>query len=428
MLSFLEMDRSQLSEELTTLKDRYENFKAQKLSLDMTRGKPCSEQLDMGSALLNILRPDDVFAADGTDCRNYGLPLGIHEARKFFADMIGTVPDHVIIGNNSSLNVMFDTLMLSIVFGEVDSDEPWSKVENRKWICPVPGYDRHFLVTQTLGFELIPVPLHEDGPDMDLVEKLVAEDPSIKGMWCMPLYSNPDGYIYSAKVCKRLASMKTAAKDFRILWDNAYVVHHLYEDKKGTLPDILSLCDIAGHPNRVYEFASTSKISFAGSGISCVAANPQNFARLRKYTSVQSIGPDKLNELRHIRYMPDYASLEKVMKGHANIIRPKFEVTLSILTRELEGTGIGKWNSPLGGYFVSLFVYPGTAKKVVALAKEAGVALTPAGATYPYGKDPRDENIRISPTFPGIKDIEKAIEVLCICAKIAAAEKRLEEV
>jgi len=428
MLSFLQMDRAQLSQELISLKNRYEDYKEQKLSLDMTRGKPCREQLDMGAELLGNLLPDDVFSADGSDCRNYGLPLGIPEAREFFAEMIGTKAEYVAVGNNSSLTVMFDTLMRSLVFGEIESSQPWAKIDNKKWLCPVPGYDRHFLVTQTLGFELIAVPLREDGPDMDIVEKLAAGDDSILGMWCMPLYSNPDGYVYSPEVCKRLASMKTAAKDFRILWDNAYVVHHLYENIKETVPDILSLCKESGNPNRVYEFASTSKISYAGSGISCIAANTDNFARIRKYTSVQSIGPDKLNELRHIRYIPDYQSLEGVMKRHADIIRPKFEMTLSILTREFSGSGIGRWHKPLGGYFVSLFVYPGTAKKVVALAKDAGVALTPAGATYPYGNDPLDENIRISPTFPSIQDVEKAISVLGVCAKIAAAEKRMEEV
>ena len=428
MLSFLQMDRAQLSQELITLNSRYEDFKDQKLSLDMTRGKPCREQLDLGAELLNNLHPDDIYAADGSDCRNYGLPLGIPEAREFFAEMIGTKAENVAIGNNSSLTVMFDTLMRALVFGEIESAQPWAKIDNKKWLCPVPGYDRHFLVTQTLGFELIPIPLHEDGPDMDLVEILVAEDDSILGMWCMPLYSNPDGYVYSPEVCKRLASMKTAAKDFRILWDNAYVVHHLYENIEQTLPDILSLCMDAGNPNRVYEFASTSKISYAGSGISCIAANTDNFARIRKYISVQSIGPDKINELRHIRYIPDYQSLEAVMKRHADIIRPKFEMTLSILSSEFDGTEIARWNKPLGGYFVCLFVYPGTARKVVALAKDAGVALTPAGATYPYGKDPLDENIRISPTFPSIQDVEKAISVLGVCAKIAAAQKRMEEV
>jgi len=427
MSSIYEMNRGQLEAEMKDLLARYNDVKAQKLTLDMTRGKPCTEQLDLAAEMLSCLKPNDVYAEDGSDCRNYGLPFGIPEARRFFGQMIGTNENHVIIGNNSSLTVMFDTLMRALVFGELGSTEPWSHVANRKWLCPVPGYDRHFLVTQTLGFELIAVPLNEDGPDMDIVEKLCAEDASIKGMWCMPLYSNPDGYIYSPEVCERLASMKTAAHDFRIYWDNAYVVHHLYEDNRGTLPDILSLCEKAGNPNRVYEFASTSKITYSGSGISCIAANPENIAHIRKFVTVQSIGPDKVNELRHVRYIPDPAALDQVMKRQAEVIRPKFEVTLDILEKEFKGTEIAHWNKPLGGYFISLFVYPGTARKVVALAKEAGVALTPAGATYPYAKDPRDENIRIAPTYPSIKDVEKAILVLCVCAKLAAAEKRLEE-
>jgi DNA-binding transcriptional MocR family regulator len=428
MTSMLEMNQDQLRTELNKQEERYQEVKAQKLSLDMTRGKPCRAQLDLGASLLSCLAPDDVFAEDGTDCRNYGVPFGIPEAKRLFANMIGTSENHVIIGNNSSLNIMYDTLLRALVFGELESDEPWITMKNRKWLCPVPGYDRHFLVTQTLGFELIPVPLLEDGPDMDVVEKLVSEDASIKGMWCMPLYSNPDGYIYSSRVCERLASMKTAAQDFRIYWDNAYVVHHLYEDQRGSVPDILSLCDKAGNPNRLYEFASTSKISYAGAGISCVAANPDNLAHIHKYITVQTIGPDKVNQLRHVRYIPDSDALETVMKRQADIIRPKFEMTNDILNKELGDYGIARWNKPLGGYFISLFVYPGTAKRVVALAKEAGVALTPAGATYPYSRDPKDENIRIAPTFPTVLDVEKAISVLCICVKLAAAEKRLEEV
>ena len=427
MHSYLEMNSAELKTEHIGLKARFEEIIGLQLSLDMTRGKPCKEQLDLASDMLSILEPGDVYSEDGSDCRNYGVPLGIKEAREFFARMLGTTADHVIAGNNSSLNLMFDTLMRSLVFGEIESERPWLKEEKLKWLCPVPGYDRHFLVTQTLGFELIPVPLGENGPDMDLVERLVAEDSSIKGMWCMPLYSNPDGYIYSPEVCRRLASMKTAAADFRILWDNAYVVHHLYEDRRGSLPDILKLCEEAGNPNRVYEFASTSKVTMAGSGISCLAANKANFERAKKYLSVQTIGPDKINELRHIRYIPDDKTLGEVMKRQASLIRPKFDATLEILSSELDGTGIAKWNKPLGGYFISLYVYPGTAKKVVALAKEAGVALTPAGATYPYGKDPQDENIRIAPTFPAIDDVKKAISVLCVCAKMAAVEKRLEE-
>ena len=428
MTAISKMNRDQLSEEQKVLEKVFEEIKARKLSLDMTRGKPSSAQLDQGSELMTILAPKDVFAKDGSDCRNYGVPFGLVEARELFAQILDTEADRIIIGNNSSLNMMFDTLMRSLVFGEIESEKPWAQIEDKKWLCPVPGYDRHFLVTETLGFTLIAVPLREDGPDMDIVEKLVAEDPLIKGMWAMPLYSNPDGYIYSEDVCKRLAGMKTAAPDFRILWDNAYVVHHLYEDKKGSLPDILRLCVEMGNPNRVYEFASTSKITFAGAGISCMAANEENLKRAKKYLSVQSIGPDKLNQLRHVRYLPDLSAVTQVMEKQAGIMRPKFEKTVEILEKELGDSGIAHWNNPLGGYFVSLFVMPGTAKRVVALAKECGVALTPAGATYPYGIDPLDENIRIAPSFPSIEDVEKAIHILCVCAKMAAIQKRLEEV
>ncbi len=428
MTLFSNMNRQQLATELDSLQTMYEEIKSQKLSLDMTRGKPSAQQLDIGSDLLTILDKSDVFAKDGSDCRNYGVPFGITEAREVFASILKTDAANIVIGNNSSLNLMFDTLMRSLVFGEIESAKPWQQIDGRKWLCPVPGYDRHFLVTETLGFELIAVPLNEDGPDMDMVEKLVANDPLILGMWCMPLYSNPDGFIYSEAVCERIASMKTAAPDFRILWDNAYAVHHLYADNRGSLPDILSLCEKAGNPNRVYEFASSSKITYAGAGISCIAANGDNLKRVKKYLSVQSIGPDKINQLRHARYLPDMEAIENVMSRQADIMRPKFEKTIEILQNELAPAGFARWNDPLGGYFVSLHVMQGTAKKVVALAKDAGVSLTPAGATYPYGNDPKDENIRIAPTFPSIGDIAKAIHILCVCAKLAAAQKLLEEV
>lgn len=428
MTQIKELSREALLEERDLLRKRYEDCKNQKLNLDMTRGKPCNEQLDAVSDLMNILKKDDFKAENGMDCRNYGLPYGIPEAKALFADLLGTTSDHVIVGNASSLNIMYDVLVRAMLLGEVDSDRPWCTEPVRKWICPVPGYDRHFLVTETLGFELISVPIHEDGPDMDIIERLVSEDSTIKGMWGIPLYSNPDGYIYSESVCRRLASMKTAAKDFRILWDNAYVAHHLYEDKKGSIPDILRLCEEAGNPNRVYEFASTSKITYAGAGISCLAANAENRAYTEKNISIQTIGPDKMNQLRHVRYLRDKNGVSKVMKRHAEIIRPKFDAAESVLSEELGTWDIARWNKPLGGYFLSLFVYPGTAKKIVSLAKEAGVAFTPAGATYPYGKDPKDENIRIAPTFPAIEDVKKAVGVLCVCAKLAAIELVLEEI
>jgi DNA-binding transcriptional MocR family regulator len=377
--------------------------------------------------MLGAIMPDEVKSRDGFDCRNYGLPFGLEEARELFAEILHVQSDRVIVGNNSSLSMMHDALMRALVFGEIESEKPWMLENSRKWLCPVPGYDRHFSITQKLGFTMIPVPMTEEGPDMDIVEKLVAEDSSIMGMWCLPLYSNPDGYVYSEKVCIRLASMKTSAKDFRILWDNAYVVHHLYADKRGSIPDILSLAERFGYPNRFYEFASTSKISFAGSGIACIASNPDNIQRLKALLSIQSIGPDKINQLRHVKYLKNSNNIELIMRKQAELILPKFEKTESILTKEFADTGIAKWNSPVGGYFISLFVMNGTAKKVVDAAKQAGVALTPAGATYPYGNDPDDSNIRIAPTFPSIEDIEKAVTVLCVCAKLTAVIKLLEE-
>lgn len=394
----------------------------------MTRGKPSPAQLDLANDMPSLLDTDNLKSEDGSDCRNYGVPYGIMECRKLFGEILDVDPSLITVGNNSSLQLMYDTLSRSLIYGELGGEKPWAQIPNRKWICPVPGYDRHFLVTETLGFELIAVPLKEDGPDMDIVEKLVAEDPSILGMWAMPLYSNPDGYIYSEEVCKRLVSMKTAAPDFRIMWDNAYVVHHLYDDvsKQGKLPDILKLACEAGNPNRVYEFASTSKISFAGSGIACMAANEENVKRARKYLGVQAICPNKIVQLMHAKYLPNLDAVKNIMSKQAELLRPKFEMVLKILNDEFEGSGVAHWNEPLGGYFVSLFVLDGTAKETVRLAKECGVALTPAGATYPYGKDPNDSNIRIAPSFPSIKDIEVAVTVLAVCAKLSAVRKLLE--
>ncbi|MBR2750306.1 MAG: aminotransferase [Clostridiales bacterium] len=429
MKTYLELSKAELQETLKILEIRYNDLKSRNLALDMTRGKPSPDQLSIANEMPGLLDANNLKAEDGSDCRNYGVPFGLKESRNLFGEILGVDPSLVTVGNNSSLQLMYDTLSRSLIFGEIESEKPWSQIPNRKWICPVPGYDRHFLVTQTLGFELIAVPLNEDGPDMDMVEKLVSEDPSILGMWAMPLYSNPDGYIYSEEVCKRLVSMKTAAPDFRIMWDNAYVVHHLYDDvnKQGTLPDILKLAREAGNPNRVYEFASTSKITFAGAGIACMAANDENTTRARKYLGVQSIGPNKIIQLMHAKYVPNLEAVKKIMSKQAELLRPKFEMVLKILKDEFEGSGVAHWNNPLGGYFVSLFVLNGTAKETVRLAKECGVALTPAGATYPYGNDPQDSNIRIAPSFPNVKDIEVAVTVLSVCAKLSAVRKLLEE-
>ncbi|MBR1796632.1 MAG: aminotransferase class I/II-fold pyridoxal phosphate-dependent enzyme [Clostridiales bacterium] len=426
MKSYKEMSKEELQAEREVLLKRVEEFRAMNLSLNMTRGKPAPDQLDMSNHMYDNLSDTGFKSEDGSDTRNYGVPTGLPEVKRLFADILRTSADHIYIGNGSSLNLMFDSIMRAMVFGEHDSPKPWSQVEGRKWLCPVPGYDRHFKVTETCGFELIPVPLKEDGPDMDIVEELV-KDPLVLGMWNVPCYTNPDGYVYSEEVCKRLASMKTAAPDFRLYWDNAYCVHHLYNDeaKQGRLPDILGLCEEAGNPSRVYEFASTSKITFASAGISCIACNEENYKRAVKLIGVQTIGANKVNQLAHIRLIPDIDALKAHMSKHADKIRPKFELTLDILDKELTGTGAATWHKPLGGYFISVFTVPGTAKDVVARCNELGVAFTPAGATYPYGNDPDDSNIRVAPSFPTLEDINKAVEVFSVCVKLSAVEKFL---
>ena len=426
MKSYKEMSKEELLNEKAELEKRIEGYKAMNLSLNMTRGKPASNQLDLSNDLYTNLSSEGFKSEDGSDTRNYGVPTGLPEVKKLFADVLKTSPDNIYVGNGSSLNLMFDSIMRAMVFGEHDSPKPWSQVEGRKWLCPVPGYDRHFKVTETCGFELIAVPLKEDGPDMDVVEELV-KDPTVLGMWNVPCYTNPDGYVYSEEVCRRLASMKTAAPDFRLYWDNAYCVHHLYSDesKQGSIPDILGLCAEAGNPSRVYEFASTSKITFASAGISVIAANEENYKRAVKLMGVQTIGANKVNQLAHIRMLPDLDALKAHMNKHADIIRPKFELTLDILEKELAGTDAATWHKPMGGYFISVFTVPGTAKAVVAKCNELGVAFTPAGATYPYGNDPDDSNIRVAPSFPTLEDINKAVEVFAVCVKLSAVEKFL---
>ena len=428
MKGYREMTKEELIKAREELNERYEKYKALNLTLDMTRGKPSPVQLDLSNDIYDTLK-DGYKTLDGQDTRNYGIAPGIDDIRAIFADLLGTEKDNIFMGNSSSLNQMYDALMRSMVFGEVDSPKPWSQVEGRKWLCPAPGYDRHFRVTETLGFELIAVPMTENGPDMDVVEELV-KDENVKGIWCVPCYSNPDGVVYSEETCNRLAQMKTAAPDSRIFWDNAYVVHHLYEDRStwGQLPDMLSLCEKYGNANRVYEFASSSKITFAGAGISCFAANKDNMTWAKKFLNAQAICTNKVNQLAHTRFLPDKEAVFAHMMKHAAILRPKFEKCIEVLTEEL-GTAkdLWTWTEPKGGYFVSFYAYPGTATKIVSMCKEAGVALTPAGASYPYGKDPKDSNIRLAPSFPGIEDIEKAVRILTICAKITAIDKLLEE-
>ena len=426
MKSYKQMTAEELNAEKEALLKRIEGFRAMNLALDMTRGKPSPEQLALSNDLFQGLKDSSFKSESGADVRNYGVPDGIVEARKLFAEVLDTDMNNIYIGNGSSLNLMFDSIMRAMVFGEHDSPKPWSQVEGRKWLCPVPGYDRHFKVTETCGFELIPVPLKEDGPDMDIVEELV-KDPKVLGMWNVPCYTNPDGYVYSEEVCKRLASMKTAAPDFRLFWDNAYCVHHLYneESRQGKLPDILGLCEDAGNPSRVYEFASSSKVTFASAGISCLAANEENYKYAVKIIGVQTIGSNKVNQLAHVRFIPNLDALKAHMAKHAEILRPKFELTLDILEKELAGTDAASWHKPLGGYFISVYTLPGTAKAVVAKCNELGVAFTPAGATYPYGNDPDDSNIRVAPSFPSLEDINKAVEVFAVCVKLSAVEKLL---
>lgn len=422
-MNYQNMEVSELEKELEISRKKYEEFKAQNLKLDMSRGKPCSEQLEISMGMMDVLSSKDILkASDGIDCRNYGGLDGIPEAKQLFAEMLEVAPSEVIVGGNSSLNMMYDTFARAMQYGVVGSEKPWGKLEKVKFLCPSPGYDRHFSVCEIFGIEMIIIDMKDDGPDMDAVEKLVAEDEYIKGIWCVPKYSNPDGITYSDEVVDRLAKMQTKAKDFRIFWDNAYCVHHLTE-KHDELKNILAACKAAGNADRVFIYSSTSKISFPGSGVAVMAASEANIAFTKKQLSMQTIGPDKINQLRHVRYLKNLDGINEHMKKHASIIGPKFDIVLDILQKELGDKEIAWWNRPRGGYFISLFTLDGCAKKVVSMAKEAGVVLTGAGATYPYGKDPRDRNIRIAPTFPTLEELGKAIEILCLCVKIASIEK-----
>lgn len=403
------------------LEERFETLKAENLNIDMTRGKPCPEQLDLSSDMLECVTASDYKTADGEDSRNYGGLDGIPEAKELFSQLLEVEPDELIIGGNASLTLMHDTALRAMVFGVVDSYVPWGKLSKVKFLCPTPGYDRHFAVCEFLGIEMINIDMTPDGPDMDEVEKLVAEDELIKGMWCVPKYSNPSGEIYSDSVVDRLAAMKTKAKDFRLFWDNAYVAHHLVDEPE-KLKNILTACKRTGNPERPFIFGSTSKITFAGTGLSLMAGSEKNVEFIKRQIFFQTIGPDKLNQLRHVRFLIDMDGLEKHMKKHAAILKPKFDAVETILSRELEGKGLAEWSRPEGGYFVSIDLKDGCAKKVVEMAGEVGVKLTPAGATYPYKNDPRDRNIRIAPSFPSPGEISKAMEVVAVCIQLAGIE------
>ena len=417
-------------EELLTLKAQldkeYADIKAKGLALDMSRGKPSADQLDLSMGLMNVLSSDsDLKCETGVDCRNYGVIDGIPEAKRLLGEMSEVDPDHIIIYGNSSLNVMFDSIARSMTQG-VMGNTPWCKLDKVKFLCPVPGYDRHFAITEHFGIEMINIPMTEDGPDMDMVEQYVNNDPSVKGIWCVPKYSNPQGYVYSDETVKRFAALKPAAEDFRIFWDNSYVIHHLYEDKQAELLDIISECEKAGNPDIVYEFASTSKVTFAGAGIAAMASSKKNLDFIRKSMTIQTIGYDKVNQYRHVKYFKDLDGIKAKMKQHADILRPKFELVDEILTKELEGLGIGTWTKPLGGYFITFETLEGCATSVVKKAKEAGVVLTGAGAPFPYGTDLRDFVIRIAPSYPTLEELRQAAEVFVLCVKLASVEKLLE--
>lgn len=423
---YTQMNKEQLIAEKEALLKQYEEFKAKGLKLDMSRGKPAPEQLDLSIDMLLHCLDGDYKSSNGIDCRNYGILDGIPEAKKLFQEMLSISEDEIIVGGNSSLQLMYDTIIRALHFGVYGGDKPWGKCDKVKFLCPVPGYDRHFAICESLGIEMIPVEYKTDGPDMDVVEKLVSEDEEIKGIWCVPMYSNPTGITYSDEVVRRFANLKPAAKDFRIFWDNAYCVHHLSDDHD-TLLNIIEECKKAGNPDMVFQFTSTSKISFPGGGLAVITASKNNIDYIKNQMTVQTIGFDKLNQLRHCKYFKNFNGIKEHMKKHAAIIQPKFSVVLYMLNKEISPLGIGSWVSPKGGYFISFNAMEGCAKRIVALAKEAGVIMTGAGATYPYGKDPKDSNIRIAPTFPSVHELRQAMEIFCVCVKLASVEKLLAE-
>lgn len=426
IMQYNDMSKEELLALKESLNKEYAEAKAKGLALDMSRGKPSAKQLDVSLGLLDTINSSsDLKALDGTDCRNYGVLDGIPEAKKLMADMMGTTPDHVIVYGNASLNIMYDQISRAYTHG-ILGNTPWCKLDKVKFLCPVPGYDRHFAITERFGIEMINIPMSESGPDMGMVEEYVSKDASVKGIWCVPKYSNPQGYTYSEETVKRMAALKPAAEDFRIFWDNAYVIHDLYDDNKDEIADIISECEKAGNPDMVFEFASTSKVSFPGSGIAALATSANNIADIKKQLTIQTIGHDKLNQLRHVRFFKDINGLKEHMRKHAEFIRPKFEAVESVLEEELSGLGIGSWTEPKGGYFISFDAMDGCAKAIVAKCKEAGVKLTGAGATFPYGKDPKDSNIRIAPSFPTSEEMKQAADLFVLCVKLVSVEKLLE--
>ncbi|MBQ1278889.1 MAG: aminotransferase [Clostridia bacterium] len=423
MASYLKMSREELEREFATVKDEYERLRALHLSLDMSRGKPGFDNMDLSEKMFDMVGNDTGFKnIDGIDCRNYGGLDGLRELKVLFAEILGLEPDQIIVGGNSSLNMMYDTIAQAMTHGL--GGEPWCKQSDLKFLCPVPGYDRHFMITDYFGIKMIPIEMDENGPDMDKVEELV-KDPTVKGIWCVPKYSNPEGVTYSDEVVRRFARLKPAARDFKIFWDNAYAIHDLY-DEGDELLNIYDECVKAGNPDLPIIFASTSKITFPGAGVAIEAGSPNNVAILKGRMKFQTIGPDKLNQLRHARVFKNSDDLYKHMKGHAALLRPKFQNVLSELENRIAGTDIARWTNPKGGYFISLYVLDGCAKRTEQLCANAGLILTPAGAAYPYGLDPKDSNLRIAPTYPSAEDMKTAAVVLCTAIKYAALEKLLE--
>ena len=426
MKAYAEMSKDELLALKCELEKSYKEFKDQGLSLDMSRGKPCTEQMDLAMGMMDVFHSKaDLTSASGIDCRNYGVLDGLPEAKKLLADMMECKAESIIVYGNSSLAIMYDSIARSMTHG-VLGNTPWCKLDKVKFLCPCPGYDRHFAITEYFGIENVPVPMTPTGPDMDIVEKLVSEDETIKGIWCVPKYSNPQGISYSDETGRRFARLKPAAKDFRIYWDNAYCIHHLYEDKQDNILEIIEECEKVGNPDLAYKFVSTSKVSFPGSGVAALAASQANLEAIKKQMSIQTISFDKINQLRHVRFFGNIENMRKHMMKHAELLRPKFEMTCDILDQELGGLGIGEWIRPIGGYFVSFDSMEGCAKAIVAKAKEAGVTMTDAGATFPYKKDPKDSNIRIAPSFPAMDELEKAMYLFTLCVKLVSIDKLLE--
>ncbi len=423
-MPYTELTKAQLEEEKKRIEAEYKRYQDMNLSLDMSRGKPAKEQIELSLPMMDVLDSTSDYLS-AVDCRNYGVLDGIPEAKKLMSDMLGVSTDEVIVCGNSSLNIMFDLISKAMNKGIMGST-PWSQLDKVKFLCPVPGYDRHFGITEYFGIEMINIPMTADGPDMDLVEKYVNEDETVKGMWCVPMYSNPQGITYSEKTIERIASLKPAAKDFRIIWDNAYCIHHIYEDVKDSIPCILEECKKYNNEDIVYMLASTSKVSFPGSGIAAVAASVNNIKDILSQMTTQTIGHDKINQLRHVRFFGDIDGMKAHMMKHAELIRPKFEIVLNTLEKELGDLGIASWVKPNGGYFISFDAMEGCAKEIVKKAKEAGVVMTNAGATFPYGNDPKDSNIRIAPTFPSVDELKTAAELFVVCVKLVSLNKLLE--